>query len=238
MKTKWFFLGCLTSVILALAIITLSFIGLMKLSSKYSGSKAKDIKPGTVLHLKLSGSIVEYNEYYDDYLTENVLGSHQIISKIRSAAKDAKIEAILLEPAWVSCGYAVMNEIKLALQEFKSTGKSVYAYLERAGNKDYLLASCADEIFLNPSASGGILLTGVGSNMLFYKELFDKIGVEVTVIHAGEYKGFGESYSRKNLSQPVKDNLNNLLSEIYKFILEDLALSRDMSLSDAEYIYE
>ena len=238
MRTKWFFLGCLTSVILVLAIITFSVIGLMKLSSRYSSHQAANIKPGTVLHLKLSGPILEYNEFYDNYFTDTGTGAHQLIRKIEAAGKDENIEAILIQPEWISCGYAVLNELKEALQEFKNQGKQVYAFLERAGNKDYLLATVADEIYLNPSASAGILLTGVGSSMLFYKDLFDKIGIEVTVIHAGEYKGFGESYSRKNLSPPVRQNLNFLMTEIYDSILEDLSVSRQLEYSETEYVYE
>lgn len=238
MRTKWFFLGCLTSVILLLAIITFSFVGLMKISTKYASQQVADVKPGTVLHLKLSGPILEYNEFYDNYFMETALGAHQITQKIAAAARDEKVKAIFLEPAWISCGYAVLHELKLALLEFKAEGKPVYAYLERSGNKDYLLASVADEIFLNPSASGGILLTGVGSSMLFYKDLFDKIGVDVTVIHAGEYKGFGESFSRKNLSPPVRQNLETLLNEIYENVLKDMALNREIAYSEAEYIYE
>jgi len=238
MKTKWFLLGCLTSLILALGAIFLSFFGLMKLSTKYASQQVAKTTPGTVLHLELSGEIFEYNDFYNDFFSDRGTGAHEIIQKIDQAATDDNIDAILLEPTWISCGYAVLNELKTALDRFKSHGKKVYAYMDRAGNKDYLLALSADEIFLNPSASGGIMITGLGSNVLFYKELFDKIGVDITVIHAGEYKGAGENYSRTGFSPPVKENLNNLFSDIYEKILADLAAARNIDESEARYIYE
>jgi len=238
MKTKWFFLGCLTSVLLTFGVILLSVFGLIKLSTKYAQKESVKVNPGSILHLNISGEIVEYNEYYDNFFSDMGTGSHEIIQKINYAAQDDNIQGILLEPAWIMCGYAVLNEIKHSLQEFQKTGKKVYAYLERAGNKDYLLASVADEVYLNPSASAGILLTGIGSNVLFYKNLFDKIGVEVTVIHAGDYKGAGESYSRTEFSQQVESNIKNLFDDIFEKIITDLAEQRDISAEDAIYIYE
>jgi len=238
MKTKWFFLGCLTSVVLSIAFIALSFLGLLKLSSRLADKQLAKIDPETVLHLKLSGEIIEYNEFYDNYFKDLGNGSHEIIQKINRATQDQNVKAILLEPSWIVCGYAVLNEIKNSLEQFQDSGKKVYAYLERAGNKDYLLASVADEIFLNPSASAGILLTGIGSNAIFYKDLLDKIGVEVTVIHAGEYKGFGESYSRRDFSRPVKENLNNLYTDIYERVLTDLSYRRNIPFEITRNIFE
>ncbi|KQC08285.1 MAG: hypothetical protein APR54_04860 [Candidatus Cloacimonas sp. SDB] len=238
MKTKWFFLGCLTSVVLLIAFVALSFLGLLKLSSRLTDQQLAKINPGTVLHLKISGEIIEYNEFYDNYFKDLGNGSHEIIQKINRATRDENVEAILLEPSWIVCGYAVLNEIKTSLEEFQRSGKKVYAYLERAGNKDYLLAAVADEIFLNPSASAGILLTGIGSSAIFYKDLFDKIGVEVTVIHAGEYKGFGESYSRRNFSKPVKENLNHLYTDIYERVIEDLSDRREIPSEKTRNIFE
>jgi len=233
MKTKWFFLGCLTSVVLLIAFVALSFVGLLKLSSRLADQQLAKINPGTVLHLKISGEIIEYNEFYDNYFKDLGNGSHEIIQKINRATRDENVEAILLEPSWIVCGYAVLNEIKTSLEEFQKSGKKVYAYLERAGNKDYLLAAVADEIF-----PAGILLTGIGSSAIFYKDLFDKIGVEVTVIHAGEYKGFGESYSRRNFSKPVKENLNHLYTDIYERVIEDLSDRREIPSEKTRNIFE
>jgi protease-4 len=107
-----------------------------------------------------------------------------------------------------------------------------------AGNRDYILASIADSIYLNPSASGGLFLTGVGGSVLFYKDLLDKIGIEMKVIHAGKYKGAGENFSRSSFSKPVKDNLDKLFTTVYDKMIAMIAENRDLSIEQIKNIYE
>ena len=242
MKGKWFSFGCLTSVVIVILMIVFLFASLNNVSSFDKSKLTTKVADNSVLHLKISGNISEYNELKDDFFMSpfapKTFTAHDIIEKIKMATNDPRIDSIILEPKWISAGYATLHEISQALKEFQKSGKPVYAYLEMCGNKDYFLASCADKIYLNPSASAGILLTGVGSNMLFYKDLFEKVGVEMTVLHAGEYKGAGENYYRTSLSAPVKKNLTTLFSDIYDNITHELAENRGISIEDITYIYE
>ncbi len=238
MKTKWFLLGCLVSFIILILFVFLSIYSLGKLGKKYSKMEITKIKPDSYLHLKLTGEINEYNEYYNIFFRDISLSSHEIIQKINFASNDDNIKGIILEPQFISCGYAVLNEIKQAIKNFRYNGKEVHAYLKIAADKDYLLASAADHIYLNPSASAGIFLSGIGSNILFYKDLFDKIGIKVTVIRAGDYKGGGENYTRTSLSESVRKNIDLLFSNLYDTMIIDLAQDRNCSLEDIKYIYE
>ena len=176
--------------------------------------KMVKIEPETFLDLKFSGEIRDYNELKDDFLTspmqKEAISANDVVLKINKAAKDKNISGIVLEPNFIISGFATLNEIIAALDNFKSSGKKVYAYLDMCGNKDYYLAASADKIFLNPSASAGILLTGIGGNILFYKDLLDKLGIEMQVVHAGKYKGAGEPYSRNQMSEPFKESINKL----------------------------
>ena len=87
------------------------------------------IKPDSYLHLKLTGEINEYNEYYNIFFRDISLSSHEIIQKINYASNDDNIKGIILEPQFISCGYAVLNEIKQAIKNFRYNGKEVHAYL-------------------------------------------------------------------------------------------------------------
>ncbi len=91
---------------------------------------------------------------------------------------------------------------------------------------------------MNPSASAGIYLTGIGAEVIFYKDLFDKLGIGFTVLHAGKSKGAGEPYSRREFSQPVKDNLELLISNLYDNMIEYLSSARNISSENTRYIYE
>ena len=238
MRTKWFSIGCFVSFIIMILVVIGSIVGLSRMGRNYSATKKSKIEQGSYLHLKLSGPIIEYNEYEDNYFTKNALDAHDLIKKINAAAYDNRIEGILLEPQMVSSGFALINEISVALTEFKAQNKPVIAFIERAGNKDYLLASNADEIYMNPSSSAGMFLNGVGSSVLFYKDLFDKIGIDINVISAGKYKGAGETYSRNEFSPFVKENLRNLFGDIYEKMVAEISINRELATDKVKYIYE
>jgi len=243
MKAKWFSLGCLTSIIVIILFFTLS-IFMVKQISGSMGDLDLTVKaqPGSMLRVNLSGSISEYNEFENDNfmsaLGESSESAYDLIQKIDFAKSDPNIEGIILEVSNAYVGYATAHEIMLSLEDFKAAGKPVYAYMEMVGNKDYFISTVADKIILNPSASAGIMLTGIGSSTVFYKDMFDKLGVEMTVIHAGKYKGAGENYSRNALSEPVRDNLTILFEDVYDLILKEISQNRGMDLSNIKYVYE
>ena len=242
MKGKWFAFGCLTSVVILIIVLTSTVFTLGNISKMGKQPTRAKLMDNSTLHFKLNGQIAEYNEFKDNFLSNpflpNIQASHDIIEKIKMAKNDPKISSILLEPRWISAGYATLNEIGLAIKDFQTSGKPVYAYLDMCGNKDYFLASYADEIYLNPSASAGILLTGVGGSTLFYKDFMDKLGIEMTVLHAGQYKGAGENYYRRGFSAPVRKNLSILYSDLYDTILSTIADNRDIERDKVDYIYD
>jgi len=242
MKSKWFSLGCLTSVLIIIMMILTMFWTFGSMGKGFQKPKVEKIVERSWLRMDIGGSIVDYNEFEDNPFAGPFSGEktsvYEIVHKINKAAQDDKIRGILLEPKFIACGYANLNEIMRALENFKSTGKEIHAYLDYGIDRDYLLSTVADKIYLNPSASAGILLTGVGRGVLFYKDLLDKIGVEYTVIHAGKYKGAGETFSRNEFSEPVRKNLDRLFSNVYNSILTKIAQNRGIEIAEITEIYE
>ncbi|MBT6994390.1 MAG: signal peptide peptidase SppA [Candidatus Cloacimonetes bacterium] len=234
MRKKWFAFGCLTSIL----IIVFSFVLVVRSVSKLGTQKKTKIADNSYLHIKLSGTIYDYNEIKDNFFHNENLFAHDIIEKVEKATKDDRISGIILEPSWISGGFATLNEIMLALENFQASGKEVVAYLEVCGNRDYYLASVADEIVLNPSASAGILLTGIGTNILFYKDVLDKLGIEMQVIHAGKFKGAGEPFTRNEMSPPFRESIAKLFSDIYEKMISELAENRQLTDVDVRKIYE
>ncbi len=242
MKSKWFSFGCLTSVVIIIIMIFTMFRIFGSMGKGFQKPVSEKIVEGSWLKMDISGRIMDYNEFKDSpfagTFSAKTTSVHDIVHKINKAAQDEKIKGILLEPKFISCGYASLHEIMSALENFKSTGKEIHAYLDFAMDKDYILSTVADKIYLNPSASAGILLTGVGGGILFYKDFFDKIGVEINVIHAGKYKGAGETFSRNELSEPVRKNLDRLFSNVYNSILTRIAENREIEFDEITKIYE
>lgn len=242
MKGKWFAFGCLTSVIIIIAFIFSISFSIGKLGKNIPMKKmSKKISDESYLHISLSGLVAEYNELEDDFgglLGDDKIGAHELIQKIILAAHDDKIKGIFLEPKNTSIGLATANEVVGALKYFQENGKEIHCYVDFAGNRDYFLASASDKIYLNPSASAGIMLTGLGTNIHFYKDLLDKIGVEMQVVHAGKFKGAGEPYVRNRISESFKESIEELFEDVYEQMISAIASNRNISVKEVKDIYE
>jgi protease-4 len=235
LKQKWFAFGCLSAIIILFIIAIVSISSLMILGRR----KPAQVKTGTYLTLQLSGAIEEHKELDQDMFSlSKTLSARDIVNRINIAKDDPNISGIILEPRFLAAGYATLNEIIDALSRFKESGKPVYAYLDLAANRDYYLVSAADKIYLNPSASSGIYLSGVGISSLYMKDMLNKLGVEMTVVHAGDYKGAGETLTRMNMSPQFRESVTDLLDDLYLQLLEDVAQRRNLSFDHIREVYE
>ncbi len=104
------------------------------------------------------------------------LGLNDIISSIKNAATDSKVNGIYLELSDVPSGQATIEEIRNALLDFKKSGKFIVSYAEVFTQKSYYLASVSDKIYLNPA--GAMEFKGMVGQVMFFKGLLDKIDVE------------------------------------------------------------
>ncbi|MBI9032386.1 signal peptide peptidase SppA [bacterium] len=218
-------LGCLTSIVLIIFIIVFSIFGLTKLAR----SNYITLNANTLLSISLSGPIPEYSRFSGDNMFYNQASVVEIIEAIKIAKTDQRIDGILLQPEMTSLGYASLNEIIYALEDFKKTGKPVIAYLTMASNNDMLLASVANEITISASSSAGLYLKGFGVNMAYYKNMFDNLGIKMHVVSAGKYKDYGTQYSHDSMSDETKENLDRVLKARYDLFVNQL--SKNLNLS-------
>ena len=237
MKGKWFAFGCLTSIVLLIGVMVLAFTSVNNYMTKHTTDKKKLVS-GTWLVMNLENEIKEFSEMSEDFWGKKQISAHNYIQKINSAAKDKNIKGIILLPEYFSCGYSTLNSMMNALENFKDSGKPVYAYLNSVTNRGYYLASIADQIYLNPSASADILLTGVGGHILYYEQLLDKLGIDMQVVHAGKYKAAGEQYSRSEMSPEFRENLTGLYRDIYNEMISTIAENRNLEDAAVRAIYE
>mgnify|MGYP000851682530 FL=1 len=209
--------------------------------SKFSPANAgmTPISAGSWLHLNPKAYVPEYSEIMPiNWFGMKEMNSMQgLVAKIRAAKNDKRIEGILIEPMGVQISYASLNELELAIQDFKTSGKPVVAFGDMMGQGDYMLASFADQVYMDPSASAGLLLTGSSANVTFYKELFDKIGVKMHVIQAGEFKGAGEPYSQTSLSEGTRANIAEALSDRFNLLVDGIAKRRNITTYDVLAVY-
>ena len=143
---------------------------------------------------------------------------------IRAAAEDADVRALVLHGNGSAAGWAKAQELRWAIEEFRESGKPVWAFLAAAGREDYYIASLADRIAMQPLSY--LNMSGLRAEVMFFKGSLDKLGVEVDLIRAGRYKTAGEPFSRAELSEEWREVLDATLDEFYGQLVEGIARGR------------
>ena len=207
----------------------LFFIAFMVLSPMMaSAAKAK------VLKIDFKNPIVERNAGGQSFdimsLVQGNSSSVTLLSYVQAidaAAQDKNIGMIYMTPENISTGTAQLEEIRAALERFRKTGKPVVAYCNQFSNGSYYLASVADKIILDPASESTI--TGVVSQMIFLKDLFDALGVDVQLIRHGKYKSAGEMFIRSSSSPENRLQNQELINSIWNTMTSQIAASRGFS---------
>lgn len=151
------------------------------------------------------------------------------IARLEKAGDDESIAGVILQID-AAPGRGKLNEIRDAIKRVQSKGKKVYALLESAMGPQYQLASACNEIIL--PESGEVLLPGVRAEFSFYKDLLAKVGVEVDMLHVGDFKGAAEPYTRDALSEPVRENMTALVDDFYDEMLTTIAADRNLKVEE------
>ena len=160
------------------------------------------------------------------------LGIYSAIRAINSAAVDPAVKFIYLKPDAATGGTARIEELRSALKNFRESGKAIVSYIETPTNAGYYLASVSDKIYMTPYDGGANMFTGVSSQMIFLKDLLEKIGVNVQLIRHGKYKSAGEMYIRSNPSKENMEQNRAMIDSIWENWAAEIATSRGISTDD------
>jgi protease-4 len=134
---------------------------------------------------------------------------------IRAAAKDARIQALLIDTDDLgSAGQAKLEELAAAIAEFRAAGKKVIARGSDFEQSQYYLAAQADEIYLDPF--GRLLLQGYGRYRMYYKDALDKLAVDVHLYRAGKYKSAAETYVRRDMSPEERAESEAYINSLWR----------------------
>lgn len=232
---KKFFLNALSSFVGAWVAMVLFIIAgiLFLFGSLASVMKNENVSigKGSVLVVNLSGIIDETETTPKiDYVTL-VRGNltrprslSTIVNAIDMAASNSNIEAILIDCNYASAGLATMEAIRNAIVDFKKSGKKVIAYADNLIMSDYLVASVADEVYLNPV--GSLALQGISGTSLYFKDFLDKIGVSFDIVRVGTYKSAVEPFIQNEMSEAARAQLDTLYTNMWNLIREDIAKYR------------
>ncbi len=209
MLKKFFisFLGSMAAIWLSAILFFVAIIVaiIFAIGSFATGS---EIKSNSILWLNLHGEIAErqsvpnVQELLSDNFDVTVPTLSDMLQAIRLAATDANIDGIYIDCGDSYLGYASRRELVQAIEEFKKSGKWVYAYGDNYDQGNYMVASAATSIYINPL--GNVDIHGISSSTPFFKNALDKLGVSVQVFKVGQFKSAVEPFLLNEISEPAR----------------------------------
>ena len=202
------------------------------------GSTETTLKDNSVLKINLSGSLTErVNENGLEYLLAQAnnqptpLGLNELRSALDKAATSDQIEGVYLNCGSLSASPASAQELRSLLENFKTeSGKPIYAYGDNYSQAAYWVASVADTMFLNPQGSIG--LVGMATQIPFFREALDKLGVKMEIFKVGTFKSAVEPYILDEISEPNRLQNEKMLNGIWSEMIADITVSRSISADD------
>ena len=228
------FLGTVAGIFVSGFLISIGLFILTVMAIVSSATHSEySVKDKSILYLDLSREIVEQPASLDimakltnDGPSADVL--YNIIDAIDAAADDDRIKGIFIDANGSSAGTAQRKAIIDALRRFKKSGKWIYSYGDYYSQGDYYIAaSASDSLYINPLAS--VDIHGLGGRMMFFKNLLDKIGVEMQVVKVGTYKSAVEPFILTEPSAASIEQQQLYLGNLWKDIRASIAKGSKVS---------
>ena len=158
------------------------------------------------------------------------IGILKAVNAVKTAATDPGVKFIYMKPDMAMGGTAHIEELRAALEDFRSSGKAIVSYIETPTNAGYYLASVSDKIYMSGYDGTMNMLTGVSSQMIFLKDLLDKLGINVQLIRHGKYKSAGEMFVRSSSSKENLEQNQSMVDSIWEHWAGKMAQSRGLSV--------
>ena len=241
---KSFFKNVLANIVAIMIIIAIFFLSMLTLiaASALSGNQKAHVKKNSILTLDFKTNIIDsptedMDEMFSfrEKMETNVL-IFDMLEAIRKAKTDDKIKGISIETDGLKAGMTQLDDVRAALQDFKKSGKFVYAYGNNVSQPAYYLGSVADQYFLHPS--GGIELKGLTTEILYMKSFTEKYGIGMQIIRHGKYKSAVEPFIRDDMSPENKEQITSMLNDLWSENSAKMAASRKIDAKQFKTIVD
>ena len=216
------------------------------------GNQQAPVPDSAVLTLEMSTVILAEQTQELDPLTllqgnsmnVSILGIYDAIQAINMAILDPAIQYIYMKPDMTTGGLAQVEELRKALVNFRSSGKAIVSYIENPTNAGYYLASASDKIYMTSHDGGMNMFSGMSSQMIFLKDLLERMGINVQLIRHGKYKSAGEMFVRNRSSKENLEQNEAMIDSAWDNWAREIAASRNLKtdelnrmLNDLELIF-
>jgi len=198
-----------------------------------SSSDRVKTQDNSILHMRLEGDIRERSSSKIDVQSMSInhtFGLADLLYGLQCAKQDNKIRGVFLDVGDISCGISTAKEIRNALIDFKKEGKFVVAYNsgEYVSLNKYYISACADELYGFPTTN--IAFLGLANELLFFKNTFDKLGVDVEIIRGynNDFKSAVEPFFLDKMSDSSRLQMQVFLDTIWHEMCRDIASDRKL----------
>lgn len=244
---KDFFKYVLATVVgIIVAGVVIMFLGVLTIFGLASSSdKDVNIEDNSVLKLELNGTISERAPESSplDFLSQlnpmgsvETLGLNDVLSAIKKAKENEDIKGIYLLGGTLDAQPASVEAIRNALVDFKESGKFIIAYADTYNQLEYYISSLADKVLLNPK--GSLDWHGLAGMNMFYKDLMDKLGIEMQIFKVGTFKSAVEPFMLSEMSDANREQVAAYLGSIWEKFSDEVTTSRNLSKEALNQIAE
>lgn len=190
-----------------------------------------NLKDKTILTLDLKGNLGERAESSPlNKIMGNpgTIGLEGILDAIKKAKENDEIKGIYIKAGTLNGALGNIDPIRNALIDFKTTGKFVVAYADSYLQNTYYIASVADKVIMNPK--GSFDFRGISSNLIFTKNMNDKLGINYQVFKVGTFKSAVEPFIQDKMSEANRLQRTSYLNDIWSHLLAGISESRTISV--------
>ena len=228
-----FIRDCVMNLVFLLFVLLLGAI--LSLSSYMDGEKVELVGEQGALLLNLDGYLADNRDSQpeweralqelDNQHVPGKISTFDVVYAIEQAANDERIKGLVLDLNYFEgADIPALEYVGESLKNFKKTEKPVIAFSDNYTQAQYLLASYADEIYLNPR--GSVFIQGLAAQNLYFKEMLDKLEVTPHVFRVGTYKSAVEPFLRNDMSPEARRNLQQWLSGMWTNYKDIIATNR------------
>lgn len=239
------FFGSIIGIVLATVLAVFIIIATIKSTFNEAFKEKEETsvsKSSPILKLVLDGEISEREKEnpfaelgnFSALGEDNEIGLNTLLEKIALAKDDKDIKGIYLHFKNLQAGFATIQELRKSLNDFKKAGKFIYSYSEGYSQKDYYLASVSNKVFLNPQ--GDFDWKGLGMSLMFFKQTFEKLDVEMNIFRHGKFKSAVEPFLLDKMSESNRYQSEIFLNSIWTSMLNDISKDRKISVAELNQI--
>ena len=223
-------LGTFLIIVLLAVINIIIMLGMISAIGTFA-DKQKEISEKAILHLNFETPVADRSSAQPNLSTfklDKTVSLRSFTETIKKAKEDDRIKGIFLDLSTVNVGLASVEEIRNILLDFKSSEKFIIAHADYYSHKSYYLATVADKIYLTPE--GIIQFSGLSAQIMFFKSMLEKIGIEPVIIRHGKFKSAVEPFMSDEISEANKEQTLKYVGSIWNNILEGVEKEREISV--------